>query len=65
MAGATVIESPVWTPMGSIFSIEHIMITLSDLSLTTSSSYSFQPIRDSSIKISLMGLEERPLFTKS
>src|SRR6266567_1473757 len=42
-AGATVIESPVCTPMGSKFSIEHTMMTLSARSRITSSSYSFQP----------------------
>ena len=54
-AGATVIESPVWTPIGSTFSIEHIMIQLSDLSLTTSISYSFHPATDSSTRISFVG----------
>src|SRR5690606_35865933 len=29
IAGATVIESPVWIPIGSIFSIEQIITTLS------------------------------------
>jgi hypothetical protein len=42
-AGATVIESPVCTPIGSIFSIEQMMMQLSALSRTTSISYSFQP----------------------
>ena len=42
-AGATVIESPVWTPIGSKFSIEQMMTTLSAPSRITSSSYSFQP----------------------
>jgi hypothetical protein len=46
-AGATVIESPVWTPIGSKFSIEQMMTTLSALSRITSSSYSFQPRMDS------------------
>ena len=46
--GATVIESPVCTPIGSKFSIEQTMITLSALSRITSSSNSFQPITDSS-----------------
>ena len=41
--GATVIESPVWMPIGSRFSIEQMMTTLSFLSRITSSSYSFQP----------------------
>ena len=42
-AGATVMESPVWTPMGSKFSMEQMMETLSFKSRITSSSYSFQP----------------------
>jgi hypothetical protein len=49
-AGATVIESPVWTPIGSKFSIEQTMTQLSFLSRITSSSYSFQPKMDSSIR---------------
>src|SRR5438128_1256531 len=48
-AGATVTESPVCTPMGSTFSIEQMMTTLSARSRMTSSSNSFQPITDSSI----------------
>ena len=47
-AGATVIESPVCIPIGSIFSIEQIIMQLSFLSLTTSISYSFQPSKHSS-----------------
>jgi hypothetical protein len=42
-AGATVIESPVCTPIGSRFSIEQMMMQLSFLSRTTSISNSFQP----------------------
>ncbi len=41
--GATVIESPVCTPMGSRFSIEQMMTQLSALSRITSISYSFHP----------------------
>ena len=59
-AGATVIESPVCTPIGSIFSIEQIIMQLSFLSLTTSISYSFQPKTDSSIKTSLIGEFDNP-----
>ena len=44
MAGATVIESPVWTPIGSRFSIEQTITTLSAPSRITSSSNSFQPM---------------------
>jgi hypothetical protein len=43
--GATVIESPVCTPMGSRFSIEQMMTQLSALSRMTSISNSFQPSR--------------------
>ena len=60
-AGATVIESPVWTPMGSKFSIEQTITQLSARSRITSSSYSFQPAIDRSIRISLIGLAWRPM----
>ena len=50
-AGATVIESPVCTPMGSTFSIEQTIMALSAVSRTTSISNSFQPKSDSSTKI--------------
>ena len=46
-AGATVMESPVWTPIGSTFSIEQTMTQLSRLSRITSISNSFQPRSDS------------------
>ena len=46
-AGATVMESPVCTPIGSKFSIEQMMMQLSARSRTTSISYSFQPSTDS------------------
>ncbi len=59
-AGATVIESPVWTPIGSKFSIEQMITQLSARSRITSSSYSFQPTTDSSMRISEMGLHSRP-----
>ena len=59
-AGATVIESPVCTPMGSRFSIEQMMMQLSALSRTTSISNSFQPSSDSSISNSLVGEASRP-----
>ncbi len=60
IAGATVIESPVWTPIGSRFSMEHTITTLSALSRMTSSSYSFQPMIDSSRSTSVVGLAARP-----
>ena len=59
-AGATVIESPVWTPIGSIFSILQTITTLSALSRMTSSSYSFQPMIDSSMRTSDVGLWRSP-----
>ena len=43
IAGATVTESPVCTPIGSMFSIEHTTTTLSLPSRMSSSSNSFHP----------------------
>ena len=62
-AGATVIESPVCTPIGSTFSIEQTMMQLSLRSRTTSISYSFQPSTDSSSSTSLVGEASRPRAT--
>src|SRR5579884_172326 len=62
-AGATVIESPVCTPIGSKFSIEHTITTLSLPSRMTSSSNSFHPAIDSSISTSLIGDASRPQAT--
>ena len=59
IAGATVIESPVCTPIGSTFSIEQITTALSAPSRMTSSSNSFQPATDSSTRISVTGLAAR------
>ncbi len=59
-AGATVIESPVCTPIGSRFSIEQTMMQLSARSRTTSISNSFHPITDSSISSSWVGEASRP-----
>ncbi len=59
-AGATVIESPVWTPIGSTFSIEQMTTQLSAWSRMTSSSYSFCPAIDRSTSTSLMGEASRP-----
>jgi len=59
-AGATVIESPVCTPIGSTFSIEQTMMQLSALSRTTSISNSFQPSTDSSTRISCTGDSSSP-----
>src|ERR1700678_2092067 len=58
--GATVMESPVWTPMGSKFSMEQMMTQLSALSRMTSISYSFQPSRDSSMSTSETGESSMP-----
>ena len=45
-AGATVMLSPVWTPMASMFSIEQMTTKLFAQSRITSSSNSFQPMTD-------------------
>ena len=60
IAGATVTESPVCTPIGSTFSIEHTTTTLSLPSRMSSSSYSFHPSTDSSMSTSCTGLAARP-----
>ncbi len=49
--GATVMLSPVCTPIGSMFSIEQMTTKLSAMSRITSSSNSFHPITDSSTRI--------------
>ena len=59
-AGATVILSPVCTPIGSKFSILQIIIALLLQSRITSISNSFHPNNDSSIKTSLTGLASKP-----
>ena len=48
-------ESPVWIPIGSMFSIEQMMIILSFLSRNSSSSYSFHPSSALSIITSWIG----------
>ena len=63
IAGATVIESPVCTPIGSTFSIEQTTTTLSCLSRISSSSNSFQPSTDSSTSTSCTGLAASPRAT--
>ena len=60
MAGATVTESPVCTPIGSMFSIEQTTTTLSLASRMSSSSNSFQPRTLSSSRTSCVGLASRP-----
>ena len=64
-AGATVIESPVCTPIGSKFSIEQMMTQLSSLSRITSISNSFQPSTDSSNSTWWMGERSSPRWTSS
>ena len=59
-AGATVMESPVCTPMGSKFSMEQTTTQLSAPSRITSSSNSFHPAIDRSTRICPIGLAERP-----
>ena len=63
-AGATVIESPVCTPIGSTFSIEQMITQLSARSRMTSSSNSFHPAIDSSTRISPIGLAAMPLAAR-
>ena len=55
IAGATVIESPVCTPIGSMFSIEQTTMKLSARSRMTSSSNSFHPRTLSSMSTSCVG----------
>ena len=62
-AGAIVTESPVWTPIGSTFSIEQMITTLSLRSRITSSSNSPQPRTDSSTSTWLIGLAASPSET--
>ena len=50
--GATVIESPVWTPIGSRFSMEQTITAVPARSRITSISNSFQPSRHSSTSTS-------------
>ena len=61
--GATVIESPVWTPIGSTFSMEQTMTQLSAWSRITSISNSFHPSSDSSMSTSLTGDMSSPRAT--
>ncbi len=60
IAGATVTESPVCTPIASMFSIEQTTTTLSVWSRISSSSYSFQPSTDSSTRTVCTGESARP-----
>ncbi len=62
-AGATVMESPVWMPMGSRFSMEQMMMPLPAASRITSISNSFQPSMDSSTSTSPTGESSMPWAT--
>src|SRR2546426_567991 len=53
-AGATTIDSPVWSPIGSTFSMEQIVMQLSAASRITSYSNSSQPSTDSSTRTCLI-----------
>ncbi len=64
-AGATVIESPVCTPIGSKFSIEQTTTTLSRPSRITSSSNSFHPNTDRSTNAVPTGDSESPRSSSS
>ena len=61
--GATVTESPVCTPIGSTFSIEQTITTLSASSRITSSSNSPQPSTDSSSSTWPIGEASMPRAT--
>ncbi len=63
ICGATVTLSPVWTPIGSTFSIEQTITTLSAPSRITSSSNSPHPSTDSSISTWPIGDALRPWAT--
>jgi len=58
--GATTMESPVWTPSGSTFSIEQTAMQVSSASRITSYSTSCQPTRTFSSMTWPMGLARRP-----
>ena len=58
--GATTIESPVWTPSGSTFSMEQTAMHVSSASRITSYSISCQPTRQRSTMTWPMGLSRRP-----
>ena len=58
--GATTIESPVWTPSGSTFSIEQTAMHVSSASRMTSYSISCQPTRQRSTMTWPIGLARKP-----
>ena len=61
--GATTMLSPVWTPIGSMFSMLQMVMQLSAPSRITSYSISFQPMSERSSRTWLMGLAASPLAT--
>ena len=63
--GATTMLSPVWTPIGSMFSMLQTVMQLSAPSRITSYSISFQPIRAFSSSVCPMGLAAMPPATIS
>ena len=63
--GVTTVDSPVWMPIGSMFSILQMMIQESSASRITSYSSSTQPEMDSVMRTSLLRERRRPLRTRS
>ena len=63
--GATTIESPVWTPSGSTFSIEQTAMHVSSASRMTSYSTSCQPTRQRSTMTWPIGLARSPARMRS
>ena len=61
-AGAATMLSPVWTPTGSMFSIEQTETALPSASRMVSNSISFQPEMHFSTRIWVMGDMSRPLL---
>ena len=59
-AGATTMESPVWTPTGSKFSMLHTAMTLPAPSRMVSNSISFQPLIYRSTRIWVMATYPGP-----
>ena len=63
--GATTMESPVWTPIGSMFSILQTVMHVSAPSRITSYSISFHPRRDRSTSTCPIGDAATPLATRA
>ena len=61
--GATTMESPVWTPIGSKFSMLQMVMQLSAPSRITSYSISFQPSSERSTSTWRIGLAASPPAT--